>query len=230
MRPIVALVTVCLAGWSIAFGQTETAQVNKYLKQLKSPKADQRRAAADALGELGPVAKAAVKSLIEATKDADKGVVTSAISALGRIGPDAKDAVNPLATILVRDKAHRATAATALARIGKASVPRVGKLLTGKPPEDKDVRIACADVLAKMDPVPAEAVGMLGDALSDADPTVKNHALDALKKLGPAAKDAVKPIAKLAGDKVFTKKAVDVLVALVPRVCPRCWRSSRTPN
>src|SRR5262245_59370247 len=71
-----------------------------------------------------------------------------------------------------------------------------------------------------MDPLPPEAVVTLGDALNDTDPTVKNTVLDALKKLGPAAKDAVKPIAKAAGDKTLSKKAVDILVGIGPQAVP----------
>src|SRR3954452_13901212 len=64
-----------------------------------------RRKAAEALGEIGPGAKAAVKPLTEAIKD--KEVALSAVKALGSIGPDAKSAIPALSEMITKGKAKK---------------------------------------------------------------------------------------------------------------------------
>jgi hypothetical protein len=62
-------------------------EVRRYRESLKSPEVDVRRAAARALGEIGPGAKDAVPDLVEALNDADMDLI--AVWALGKIGPAA---------------------------------------------------------------------------------------------------------------------------------------------
>ncbi len=59
------------------FGQ----DVSELVKDLKDKSADVRRSAADALGRIGPEAKAAVPALSEALKDEDPDVRLSAVRA-----------------------------------------------------------------------------------------------------------------------------------------------------
>jgi HEAT repeat protein len=66
-------------------------EVQRYRESLKSPEVDVRRAAARALGEIGPGAKDAVPDLVEALNDADMDLI--AVWALGKIGPAAIAAV-----------------------------------------------------------------------------------------------------------------------------------------
>jgi HEAT repeat protein len=62
-------------------------EVQRYREALKSPEVDVRRAAARALGEIGPGAKDAVPELVEALDDTDTDLI--AVWALGQIGPAA---------------------------------------------------------------------------------------------------------------------------------------------
>jgi hypothetical protein len=65
-------------------------EVLKYREALKSPEVNVRRAAARALGEIGPGAKDAVPELIEALNDEDTDLIT--VCALEQIGPAARAA------------------------------------------------------------------------------------------------------------------------------------------
>jgi uncharacterized protein (TIGR03067 family) len=87
---------------SLALGYLGAEAVPGLLEVLidktSSPKA--LRNAADAMGQIGPEAKAAVPLLVDALK-VDKGVVSrSAVTALGRIGPEAKSAMPALIDVL----------------------------------------------------------------------------------------------------------------------------------
>jgi HEAT repeat protein len=80
-----------------------------------------RRKAAEALGAIGPPAKAAVPTLIDALKDT--AVRTEAARALGNIGPDAKAALTPLNDLLGdkknRDRDFQMVAREAIRKIEK---------------------------------------------------------------------------------------------------------------
>ena len=65
-------------------------------QQLKSPDVQQRIAAAVAIGDLGPSARAAVPALTEALRDQNPTVRFQAAIALGCIGPEARAAVPAL--------------------------------------------------------------------------------------------------------------------------------------
>jgi HEAT repeat protein len=66
-------------------------EVDRHIEGIKSHDADVRRAAARALGDIGPGAVNAVPELTEALDDEDIDLI--AVWALGRIGPDALAAV-----------------------------------------------------------------------------------------------------------------------------------------
>lgn len=66
-------------------------EVQRDIEALKGPDVEVRRAAARALGDIGPEAKEAVPELIEALNDEDMDLI--AVWALGRIGPAAVAAV-----------------------------------------------------------------------------------------------------------------------------------------
>ncbi len=93
----------------------------------KAPKATDRTAflrakAAQALGTIGPDAKAAVPALIEALKDTS--IRNDAVVALGNIGPDAKDAVPALREAITgkgnkKDKGFKEAVNQAIKKIEK---------------------------------------------------------------------------------------------------------------
>ncbi len=96
-----------------------------------------RMAAAEAIGEFGPRAKAAVPALIELLKDDDGMVRWTAIEALGNIGPEANAAVPTLIAVSLKDTDENNVqwAADTLGEIGpeaKKAVPALTELLTHK--------------------------------------------------------------------------------------------------
>ncbi len=172
----------------------EKDAVPHLVELLKDPKLlwYVRRAAADALGQIGPEAKAAVPHLVELLKDSDTDVRRAAAGALGQIGPAAKDAVPHLVDLL-KDPVEdvRRAAAYALGQIGaeaKAAVPHLVELL--KDP-NCNVRRAAAYALGQIGAEAKDAVPHLIDLLKDSDTDVRRAAAGALGQIGPAAKAAV---------------------------------------
>src|SRR5262249_25579170 len=124
-RILIASLGVCLAltGLSnLAAGPPEGAprpkgkSVEDWTLALLEANPKARVQAADALGEIGPGAAAAVPALVEALADRDVGVQLAVINALGRIG---KAAVPRLTEALgSAQETVRENAADALSRIG----------------------------------------------------------------------------------------------------------------
>src|SRR5205823_3204608 len=83
--------------------------VSAWVAGLKEEDAGSRRAAARALGRIGPGAAAAVGPLAGALRDQDAGVRSAAALALGKIGPAAESAIPTLIGALGdKDQAARA--------------------------------------------------------------------------------------------------------------------------
>src|SRR5436309_7695832 len=80
------------------------ADIAELTQKLKDKDTDARRAAAQALAEMGAEAKPAVAALTAALKDSDLFVRRFSAQALGQIGADAKDAVPALSAILKDNK------------------------------------------------------------------------------------------------------------------------------
>jgi len=132
MQNLLALVfvsTVALA-WTRA---VLAEDVQDLVGQLKSPTADVRRDAAQALGKLGTEAKAAVPALIASLKDENMFVRRYSAQSLGKIGPAAKSAVPALTKSLEDMRKEVAEAATeALGKLGPDSVPALVHALKNK--------------------------------------------------------------------------------------------------
>jgi len=93
----------------------------------------------------------AIPAIIEALKDKDWDVRTSAASALGGIGPDARAAVPVLIEALKDEHFYvRSSAAHALGGIGPEARAAVPALTMALKDEDKDVRRAAAEALKKV--------------------------------------------------------------------------------
>jgi HEAT repeat protein len=107
-----------------------------------------RRAAATALGRIGPAAAWAVPALITALGDADMEVRDNAAQALEQIGPAA---VPTLITALGNANGRvRWKAAQALEQIGPAAVEAVPALITALGDDDVGVRSAAAKALGEV--------------------------------------------------------------------------------
>ena len=122
------LVILCLclplfvsnAGDALAQKQS-ASDVDNLREMLKDKDPNIRRNAAQALGNVGPEAKAAVPALTETLKDKDDFVCQCAAYALGNIGPEAKAAV-PALTEATQSKNYfvRQSAVAALGKIAGA--------------------------------------------------------------------------------------------------------------
>jgi HEAT repeat protein len=113
--------------------------------------AGRRVQAAETIGELGPGAKSAIPSLIQALKGNDPAVRSAAISALGEIHSEPETIIPLLITYLDNDSLND-EAAKALGNYGtlaKAAVPKILPMLHAP---DKDARVAAAEALLKIDP------------------------------------------------------------------------------
>jgi HEAT repeat protein len=166
--------------------------IQALIEALKDKDPGVVKKAAEALGDIGPRAKAAVPTLIESLKDENKVVRQGTAEALGRIGPSAKAAVPTLIESLKdENKGVRWRASEALGKIGpeaKAAVPALTEALKD---ENEGVRQGTAEALGKIGSEAKDAVPALIEALKDENEVVRQRAAEALGKIRPEAKAAV---------------------------------------
>ena len=172
-----------------------------YIKNLDLQHADDRKHAAETLGEIGPEAKDAIPRLVELLMDLKEALREAAAGALGEIGSAAKDAVPKLVALLKDTHDYvRLAAASALGEIGaeaKDAVPYLIELL--KDP-DAGVRAAAASALRWIGASAKDAVPHLIELLKDPDAGVRAAAASALGVIGAEAKDAVPHLIELLKD------------------------------
>jgi HEAT repeat protein len=193
--------------------------VDSLIKLLKSRHSKVRKAAAEALGEIGDAQ--AVEPLIAALQDEDRSMRWRAAEALGEIG--GAQAVEPLiAALQDEDRSMRWRAAEALDDVSqrldefepiwessepetkaaywvakkewnkcvKIGTPAVKPLIAALKDKDENVRKQAAYALGKIGD--AQAVEPLSAALEDNDARVRRGAAEALRKIGDA--QAVEPL------------------------------------
>ncbi len=153
--------------------------------------------AAQALGKIGPNAKAAVPALLEGLYDEDKDPIVGscAAEALGKIGPHAVPAL--VEALNNEHEDVRSLAAKALGKIGPDAKATVPALLEALNDEDEDVRSLAAEALGKIGP---DAVPALVEALNNEHEDVRRHAARALGEIGPDAKAAVPVLLEVLND------------------------------
>ncbi len=97
MRPVfLAMVLALTAPPAAPEPSHDGKPLTAWVEQLNDPKISVRIAAIQAIGAMGPDAKAAVPSLVLALKvDESDEVRTAAAVALGKMGPAAESAVRP---------------------------------------------------------------------------------------------------------------------------------------
>ncbi len=143
----------------------ETADLAPLLRLLRDASGPGRGLAAEALGRVGPEARAAVPQLIEAAFDTRVDVRWRAVWALGRMGPAAAAAV-PLLRRALQDPELRWRAAEALGGIGAGAVDSLPDLvaLLGDPSSSVRWRAASAlGAIGSRQAAPALA-GMVHDS------------------------------------------------------------------
>src|SRR6476661_3315585 len=114
----------------------EPADVDGLIRELRSIKVERRVRAAEALGELGPLAAPAVRALSSALSDPSPTVQIEALLSLGHIGSSAKGAVPDLIGLVEGDDSDlQLGAIEALGSIGhdaRDGAPALTKLLQAK--------------------------------------------------------------------------------------------------
>jgi PAS domain S-box-containing protein len=173
-------------------------EIQNLISALCSKDSNVRRQAAEALGNIGPEAKAAVPALIESLKDGEEGVREAAAKSLGKIGPEAKAAVQALIEMLKDEDKYVLGAATeALGYIGIEAKAAVPTLIGALKDPDIDFRRLAARTLGKIGPEAKAAVPALVEALKDNDGNVRWFTAEALKKINtPEAKKALEKYKK----------------------------------
>lgn len=163
-------------------------RIRLLMNDLENPGVNAARTAARALGEMGPVAKNAVPSLIQVIQNKSnlhvhyKYVQMEAMAAIGSMGQDGSSAVYALMDQLGDIRFEiRSAAVLALGKIGgkKGVVEIVGMLENDK---SSIVRESAADALSNMDPTECldKAYMLLFKALKDSNAAIRMNAFSAL--------------------------------------------------
>ena len=165
-------------------------KIQNLISALRSENSSIRQRAAEALGKIGPEAKAAVPGLIEALKD--EAVRWKAGEALGKIGPGAKAAVPALIEALKDEKEYiRREVVEALGKIGPGAKAAVPALIKALKDEKEYIRKEVVEALGKIGPAAKAAVPALIKALKEEDKFVRLRAAEALGGIGPESREVV---------------------------------------
>ena len=202
----------CAIGWAVIalvpFCRPATAaesegdpRVARLVERLKQGEFEERRRAADALGDLGPAAAASVPALVAALKDEHVEVHWYALDALGRIGQAAQTAVPALSDELTNPRTNRYSrrvAARALGRFGPLAADASAALATDLAAEDHELQVEAALALWRVssDPRAIETLGRLVEGAKD--PAAFSACL-ALAEIGPAVRTNIPTLLAVLG-------------------------------
>jgi HEAT repeat protein len=139
-----------------------------------------RVSAASVLAGFHPVDPSLVPALVEALKDPNDGVRTSAIDALGQLASDAKAAIGPLIVSAHRDSEalNAQKSRQALDAIGPGSKDSLPGLIQGMKDSDAGIRKAIVVALGDANMPTDEALTLLNVALNDSDELVQAQAIE----------------------------------------------------
>jgi HEAT repeat protein len=170
-------------------GRNTAMAADALIRALGDDNAGLRRAAATALGGIGPRARNAAPRLLEAAKgDRDVLVQRHAIHALGRLGEGAEVAVDWL-TGLLGDGEKGGAAADSLGRIIDAPTDALLRVLRAG---DEAARRHAAAALAPLGTRAAKAVPALREVYETTDSVeVKRAVAELFGAIGPEAKPAI---------------------------------------
>jgi HEAT repeat protein len=182
--------------------------------------------AAEALGRLGPKAKAAIPDLIYALNNRD-AVRETVFAALARVGPKDKAPIPDLIYALDREDSPRAKAIEALARVGPDAVPLLIEALSADYGEDdeftnRSYSSGAAAALGKMGTRARAAIPALIKALQDQPEGLRRRAAEALGEMGPEAKTAVPALIQTLQNQEdrAREEAVEALGKIGPEAAP----------
>lgn len=161
----------------------DTAVVRALMARLKDEDAEVRRAAAEALGQIGE--PMAIAALVQALDDQDGGVQEAALEALGNFERGVPAA--PIRRMLGAENGDvRQQAVQMLGEMrDRESASAIARLVGDR---DADVRQSAIQALSELgDPGSAAAVAA---GLQDGDPEVRQAAIEAMRQLGGTINDA----------------------------------------
>jgi HEAT repeat protein len=200
-------------------------RARRLTERLKQSDFEERRRAADALGDIGPAAAAAVPELVESLKDEHVEVHWYALDALGRIGQAATIAVPALSDALTNPRTNRYSrrvAARALGRFGPLAADAVAALTKDLDAEDRELRVEAALALWRVSAEPRAIDALIrliegGNNEKGSDSAAFSACL-ALSEIGPSARPSVPTLlAALAGpDADIRRAAARALGAIGP--------------
>ncbi len=173
-----------------ALVRTGEPAVPALLKILNSTNRATQVRAIEALGLIGPKARAAVPWLIHeierpAPVDDTRSLAYCSVQALGQIGLDASAAVPALNRLLENDAVQHGVIITALARIGS---PPIGKLVERSASRRRSRRSPLPD-LARTERTRGSARAK--KALTDREPQVRFNSATALAFIEPSATESI---------------------------------------
>ena len=162
-----------------------------------------QQAALGVLGKLGPLASAAVPTMIEALADRHPGIQGAAIQALGQIGPEARSAVPNLTRMLLHSNvSFREAAARALGNIDQdwASNPAVPGVTAALVKELSNAGSSGQAAVQTLAVIGGAAVPALIEALGSKDRVARQNAARALGQIGGQAQSAVPALTRALQD------------------------------
>jgi HEAT repeat protein len=168
-----------------ALRQEAAPAVPELTTTLEEKDAGLRRAAAQALGEIGARSKPAVSSLIGALRDDDQTVALAAAHALARIAPAATAALIPL----IKERRVARWAVLIISEAGAAAAPAVPALRGALADADDDFARDIIQALGNIGPDASEAVPDLIKIAEDEESNLRQAAVLALGNI--RARDAV---------------------------------------
>ncbi len=166
----------------LATGCGDGDRVTQLVAQLRDANVELRIAAAEALGEMGAEASAAVPALGEALRDVHPGVRQAAGRALGRMGDGARPALASLETALDDSELTvQLAAAWALVKLDPGARKYVPVLSATMQAGEGGTILA----VGNLGPEAEWAVPILAKLLQDKRAGVRRLAAEALGKIGP---------------------------------------------
>lgn len=195
-------------------GPLSAGELEDLQRQLSQGDVGARRAACEALGNLGEQGREASPTLLAALKDSDVQVRAGAAWALGRGGSRTSETISSLMDATAdKDWTVRHNAGLSLVKAGEAAVQPLEKALRSDQPWQ---RFYAADVLVRIDRSKAGlALPVIVSSLASDEAEMQGRAIKAVTLLGPAALSAAPEVMKLVegADSGLRLAAVDALAA-----------------
>jgi HEAT repeat protein len=178
-----------------------------------------RSDACEALGRIGPAAKAAAPELLAAMKDSAAQVRIHAAWALGEIDAGAPAIPALIEALDDEDSEVRRYAANALLKHGRLAEPAVAKLIERLQSDDPGAYMAAA-ALGEIGSPAKAAIPHLITALKKETGLLRAEYAQALGKFGPDARDAIPVLLPLTkdGDPDVSRIALAALKNIDPTV------------